>query len=189
MEHSHSDDSEHRPVVPWKAHLGDDRDGRMYDDSVRSRSPGGKNFSPQNSGASAPSTFCSIHNPQVEVELRLTAVDCRDVKDRPRSPPPWSADRRDERPGNQGARPQYRSRERDEHRRQRSRSPPRRDGQGYRDRDRVGYRSPSPHHSQPRFGKESKEVMMDGLPLDMGEDDVSRPMGMTGLGPLRAVCS
>ena len=75
-------------------------------------------------------------------------------------------------------------------------SPPRRarGRSGYRDRDREGYRSPkygsrsrsvSPSYSRsrsrsrsprgrrpPHYGPESREVMMEGLPMDMKEDDV-----------------
>ncbi|EEH35626.2 rna-binding protein [Paracoccidioides lutzii Pb01] len=86
----------------------------------------------------------------------------------------------------------YRSRERNEYRRP-SRSPPRRRGRSsYRDRDREGYRSPgydsrsrsysrsrsrSRSRSQrgtrrPYYGQESREIMMEGLPVDMNEDDI-----------------
>ncbi|KAJ5918335.1 G-patch domain protein [Penicillium verhagenii] len=69
-----------------------------------------------------------------------------------------------------------------------SRSPPRRGRQSYRDRDREGYESPdysrnrnrdldfsrsrSPQ-SQPHFGQESREIMMEGFPADMTEDDIA----------------
>ncbi|OAX83643.1 hypothetical protein ACJ72_01992 [Emergomyces africanus] len=86
----------------------------------------------------------------------------------------------------------YRPRERDEYRRP-SRSPgPRRGRSSYRDRDREGYRSPvydsrsrsysrsrSPSRSRshrgprrPYFGQESREIMMEGIPVDMNEDDI-----------------
>ena len=54
---------------------------------------------------------------------------------------------------------------------------------GYRDRDREGYRSPkydsrsrsqSPRRDRSPYygGPPSREIMMDGLPLDMVEEDV-----------------
>lgn len=55
---------------------------------------------------------------------------------------------------------------------------------GYRDRDREGYRSPSYdryEHSRsrsrdrrrrPQYGQESREVMLEGAPADMNENDV-----------------
>lgn len=47
----------------------------------------------------------------------------------------------------------------------------------YRDRDREGYRSRSrsPRYSRSRLGQESREIMMDGLPVDMTEEDVRHP--------------
>ncbi|KAG5291240.1 RNA-binding protein [Histoplasma capsulatum G186AR] len=86
----------------------------------------------------------------------------------------------------------YRPRERDKHRRP-SWSPPRHRGRpSYRDRDREGYRSPgydsrsrsrsksrsrSRSRSQrgprrPYYGQESREIMMEGLPVEMNEDDI-----------------
>ena len=67
-------------------------------------------------------------------------------------------------------------------------TPPPRSGQygGYRDRDREGYRSPgyesrsrsrSPQRDRSPYygGPPSREIMMDGLPLDMVEEDVGLP--------------
>ncbi|KLJ13854.1 hypothetical protein EMPG_11236 [Blastomyces silverae] len=86
----------------------------------------------------------------------------------------------------------YRPRERDDYQRP-SWSPPRHRGRSsYRDRDREGYRSPgydsrSRSHSRsrsrsrsrsergrrrPYYGQESREIMMEGLPVDMNEDDI-----------------
>ncbi|KAE8355146.1 hypothetical protein BDV28DRAFT_129586 [Aspergillus coremiiformis] len=129
----------------------DDRDGRMYDDRSPSRSPG----------------------------------------DRSRSPPrgPISDRRHDYSRDAPDARPRFRSRDRDEYRRRSSRSPPPRRGRlAYRDRDREGYRSPgfrsrSRSHSRSRsprrnrhYGQESREVMMDGLPVDMAEEDITNEL-------------
>ncbi|PWY68519.1 hypothetical protein BO94DRAFT_560923 [Aspergillus sclerotioniger CBS 115572] len=88
-------------------------------------------------------------------------------------------------------RSRFRSRDRDDYRRH-SRSPPRRGRPAYKDRDREGYRSPgyrsrsrsysasrsrSPRRSrQPHFGHESREVMMDGLPVDMVEEDITNEL-------------
>ncbi|KAL2831106.1 hypothetical protein BDW59DRAFT_6921 [Aspergillus cavernicola] len=74
------------------------------------------------------------------------------------------------------SRSQYRSRDRDDF--------PRRPRHSYRDRDREDYhsrsrsrshsysRSRSPRRGRPHYGQESREVMMDGLPVDMVEEDV-----------------
>ncbi|OJJ44256.1 hypothetical protein ASPZODRAFT_135050 [Penicilliopsis zonata CBS 506.65] len=153
MAHFNSTDPRYPPGPPGPPHRQfprrDDRDGRMYDDRSRSRSR--------------------------SANRRLDSHD----EDRTRSPPRGPAV---ERSG------EY-SRDRD-YRRHSSRSPhppPSRRGRpSYRDRDREGYRSPpyrSRSHSRsysrsrsPRrgrhFGQESREIMMDGLPADMGEEDV-----------------
>lgn len=103
----------------------------------------------------------------------------------PRGP---AADRNRDYSRERDSRTRYRSRDRDDYRRRLSRSPPRRGRTAYRDRDRVGYRSPgydsrSRSYSrsrsrrrsrQPYFGQESREVMMDGLPVDMVEEDVGQ---------------
>ncbi|KAJ5377558.1 uncharacterized protein N7496_004967 [Penicillium cataractarum] len=120
----------------------DDRDGRMYDDHSRSRSPG----------------------------------------DHSRSPPQRPADRRREYSRDRDAGAHYDNRDREDYW---HRSPPRRGRQGYRDRDREGYRSPdynhggsysrsrSPRRGQSGFGPESREIMMEGFPMDMTEDDIA----------------
>src|SRR5947208_10927697 len=77
------------------------------------------------------------------------------------------------------------SREGDFPRRGRSRSPRRHSRGGYRDRVREGYRSPrydSRNRSRSRSGGRtrspylggppSRDVILEGLPIDMGEDDV-----------------
>ncbi|OKO97297.1 hypothetical protein PENSUB_10091 [Penicillium subrubescens] len=114
----------------------DDRDGRMYDDRSRSRSPGGPSHSP------------------------------------PTRP---AADRRHEYSRERDAGQQYEDWDRDDYR---HRSPPRRGRQGYRDRDLEGYKSPdysrsrSPRRGQSGFGPESREIMLEGFPVDMTEDDI-----------------
>ncbi|KAJ5632798.1 G-patch domain protein [Penicillium lividum] len=66
----------------------------------------------------------------------------------------------------------------------RSRSPTRRGRNSYRDRDREGYQSPGysgnrsfsrsrSRHGQPQYGQESLDVMMEGFPADMTEEDVA----------------
>ena len=96
------------------------------------------------------------------------------------------------------SRREYQALDRDDYPRHSSRSPqpPRRGRTGYRDRDREDYRSPSyDNHSRsysrshsrpnsrnrsrgqrsgrgPYYGQESREIMMEGLPVDMVEDDV-----------------
>lgn len=111
------------------------------------------------------------------------------LKDLRRSPPRGpAADRRRDYSGDLDSRPRYRSRDRDDYRRRPSRSPPPRRGRPvYRDRDREGYRSPeydsrsrsysrNRSHRQGRqpYGQESREVMMDGLPVEMVEEDVGQ---------------
>ncbi|KAE8148802.1 hypothetical protein BDV25DRAFT_11957 [Aspergillus avenaceus] len=104
----------------------------------------------------------------------------------PRGPP---ADRRpDYSRDRPDSRPRFHSRDRDDYRRRSSRSPPRRGRPAYRDRDREGYRSPgygsrSRSHSRSRsprrgryHGQESREVMMDGLPVDMAEEDITNEL-------------
>lgn len=97
-------------------------------------------------------------------------------KDRSRSPPRRPADRRHDYPGERDASSHYENRDRDDYH---HRSPVRRGRQGYRDRDREGYRSPdhsrsrSPRRGKSGFGPESREIMMEGFPVDMTEDDVS----------------
>lgn len=71
---------------------------------------------------------------------------------------------------------------------ERSRSPWRSDNHGYRDRDQENYRSPDRGHysrsSSPRRrdyspnygGPPSKEVILEGLPAGLMEDDVGSPM-------------
>ena len=114
-------------------------------------------------------------------------------KDSRRSPPRGPANRRRDYSRDRDrdrSRPRYRSRDRDDYRRRPSRSPPPRRGRPvYRDRDREGYRSPeydsrsrsrsrsrnrSYRPSRPSYGPESREVMMDGLPVEMVEEDVGQ---------------
>ncbi|KAH8690574.1 hypothetical protein BGW36DRAFT_400999 [Talaromyces proteolyticus] len=73
-------------------------------------------------------------------------------------------------------------RHRDDYRR----SPPRRGRQGYRDRDREGYRSPEydsrsrsrsrGRHNHHHHSQESREVIMEGLPVEMVEEDISNEL-------------
>ncbi|CEL08085.1 Putative Rna-binding protein [Aspergillus calidoustus] len=151
MSHLHSEDTRYLPGPPSRPFSArDDRDGRMYDDNSpsRSRSPGDPSRTP------------------------------------PRGP---AADRRHEYPrDHSGSGSRYLSRDRDDFRRRPSRSPPRRSRGGYRDRDREGYksrsrsrsysRSRSPRRDRPHYGQESREVMMDGLPVDMTEEDISKEL-------------
>lgn len=75
----------------------------------------------------------------------------------------------------------YQGHDRDDYRRRDSRPSPRRGRNTYKDRDREGYRSGSysrsrsrsPRRGQSHFGQVSREVMMDGLPVDMTEEHVS----------------
>ncbi|KAL4906771.1 hypothetical protein BDW74DRAFT_166921 [Aspergillus multicolor] len=148
MSHMRSDDTRYPPgPSPRPFPRRDDRDGRMYDDNSpsRSRSPNGRTP--------------------------------------PRGP---AADRRHDYPRDASdSRPQYQGRDRDDFRR-RSRSPPRRPRHGYRDRDREDYRSRSrsrsyspsrsrsPRRGRSHYGQGSREVMMDGIPVDMVEEDVGQ---------------
>jgi hypothetical protein len=111
-------------------------------------------------------------------------------KDRSRSPPRRPAiDRRHERSRDPESAAGYRGQGRDDYRRRNSRSPDRRGRQTYRDRDHEGYRSGShsrsrsPRRGQSNIGFESREVMMEGFPVDMTEDDVSDEHSM-GPGPV-----
>ncbi|KKZ60702.1 hypothetical protein EMCG_04629 [[Emmonsia] crescens] len=168
-----------KPYNPPTRHS--DRNGRMYDDQTsRSRS---RSYSPP-------------HPVPRSRDRRYgspggTRSPPHDISRTPPRGP--AADRRH--PGGDGDIPMardYRPRERDEYPRP-SRSPARRRGRtSYRDRDREGYRSPgydsrSRSHSRsqsqsrsrsqrgpqrPYYGQESREVMMEGLPVDMNEDDI-----------------
>ncbi|OQE38372.1 hypothetical protein PENCOP_c008G01780 [Penicillium coprophilum] len=113
-----------------------DRDGRMYDDRSRSRSP-----------------------------------------DRARSPPGrLAADSRLEYSRDREYGQGYRSNDRDDYRRRNSRSSPHRGRNTYKDRDREGYRSESGNRSQSRQSnvvQVSRELMMEGLPVNMTENDIS----------------
>ncbi|CAG8982970.1 hypothetical protein HYALB_00003549 [Hymenoscyphus albidus] len=58
---------------------------------------------------------------------------------------------------------------------------PRREGRGrYTDRDREGYRSPPRQRSRSRSpyygGPPNRNVMLDGLPKEMTQEDVGRPV-------------
>lgn len=68
---------------------------------------------------------------------------------------------------------------RDERNYDRSRSP-RREGRGrYNDRDREGYVSPRRERSRSRSpyfgGTPNRNVILEGLPLDLTQEDVGRP--------------
>ncbi|KAJ5816297.1 hypothetical protein N7447_008530 [Penicillium robsamsonii] len=119
-----------------------DRDGRMYDDRSRSRSPG----------------------------KRLPAH-------RARSPPGrLAADSRLEYPRDRESGQGYRSNDRDDYRRRDSRSSPHRGRNTYKDRDREGYRSGSGNRSRSRQSnmvQVSREIMMEGLPVNITENDIS----------------
>ncbi|KAI1910128.1 hypothetical protein LOZ65_006421 [Ophidiomyces ophidiicola] len=168
----------------------DDRNGRMYDDRVSQSPPRSHSLlaNPPTRGRDhSPGNTCSPPHEDMSRNMppRRSAADRRPTDDDGTS----SSRGRD-----------YRGRERDGHRR----SPPSwRDRSGYRDHDREGYRSPtyddrrrsySPSHSRsrsrsrsrrqrpPHYGIESREVMMEGLPIDLNEDDV-------GLTPPSPPCS
>lgn len=103
-------------------------------------------------------------------------------KDRARSPPRrLAADSRLEYPRDRESGQAYRGHDRDDYRRRTSRSSPNRGRDTYKDRDREGYRSASdnrsrtrsPRRGQSHMGQMSREVMMDGLPIDMTEEHVS----------------
>ncbi|KAL4946100.1 hypothetical protein BDV06DRAFT_235347 [Aspergillus oleicola] len=160
MSHLRHEDSRYPPGPSSRPYpRRDDRDGRMYDDNSppRSRSPGDSS------------------------------------RNTPRGP---AADRRrDYSRDHSGSRPRYRSRDRDWDR-DRDRDDFRRPRHGYRDRDREDYRSRSrsrdrdrdrdrsysrsrgrsPRRGRPQYGQESREVMMDGLPVDMVEEDISKEL-------------
>lgn len=174
MVHPYPDDNRHYSGPLRRGYpIRDDRDGHMYDDRSRTRSPGGMFLSPRLAGHGARAIN------REALELPLTLFKDVEYKGRSRSPQQQPANRRLDYPRDQDA--QYRSRDRDDYRNRASRSPPRRGRQSYRDRDREGYQSPGYSHSRSRsprggkshFGQESREVMMDGIPQDMTEDDVS----------------
>ncbi|KAJ5768111.1 G-patch domain protein [Penicillium manginii] len=157
----------------------DDRDGRMYDDRSRSRSPGG--------------TLSSPH----EHDKNVMCSESQGYSGTPQR----HDNRRREYSDNWDARAPPHNRDQDDHRRRPSRSPQHRGRQSYRDRDREGYRSPGYSQSRSRsrsarrggsgFGRESKEIMMDGIPQDMSEDDVSAELKqayhITGLEEIRVI--
>ncbi|KAJ5548863.1 G-patch domain protein [Penicillium frequentans] len=141
MAHPYTDDSRGFNGPPNRSYAGrddrDERDGRMYDDYSRSRSPGDH-----------------------------------------------SRNRRPEYPNDQDTARQS-NREKDW--RRSSRSPPRRGRQSYRDRDREGYQSPEysgnrgisrsrSRHGQSHFGPESREIMLEGFPADMTENDIENEL-------------
>jgi hypothetical protein len=115
-------------------------------------------------------------------KLRLMPFSSELVnKDRARSPRRLAADGRPEYPRDRESGQGYRNHDRDDYRRRTSRSSPHRGRNTYKDRDREGYRSASgnrsrtrsPRRGQSRMGQVSREVMMDGLPVDMEEEHVS----------------
>ncbi|KAL2373243.1 hypothetical protein RJ035_006011 [Blastomyces gilchristii] len=159
-----------------------DLNGRMYDDRTsRSRSRSRSYSPPHPVSRSRDRRYGSPGG---------TRSPPHDTSRTPRGP---AADRMH--PGGDGeisTSRDYRSRERDDYRRP-TWSPPRHRGRSsYRDRDREGYRSPgydsrSRSHSRsrsgsrsrsqrgrrrPYYGQESREIMMEGLPVDMNEDDI-----------------
>ncbi|KAJ5274283.1 hypothetical protein N7505_002828 [Penicillium chrysogenum] len=101
--------------------------------------------------------------------------------DRARSPRRLAADGRPEYPRDRESGQGYRNHDRDDYRRRTSRSSPHRGRNTYKDRDREGYRSASgnrsrtrsPRRGQSRMGQVSREVMMDGLPVDMEEEHIA----------------
>ncbi|CAG8340256.1 unnamed protein product, partial [Penicillium nalgiovense] len=136
--------------------------GRMYDDRSRSRSPG-------------------VPYPH-DIKLRLMSFSSESVnKDRARSPRRLDADGRLEYPRDRESGQGYRNHDRDDYRRRTSRSSPHRGRNTYKDRDREGYQSASgnrsrtrsPRRGQSHMGQVSREVMMDGLPVDMAEEDIA----------------
>ncbi|KAL2008987.1 hypothetical protein VTN00DRAFT_7181 [Thermoascus crustaceus] len=173
MSQHHPPDSRYPPGPGYRSYpRHDDRDGRMYDDRSRSRS---RSYSPPNS------------------HPRSTDRRYGSPGDLARTPPRGpAADRRRDHSRERDSRADYRGRDRDDYRRRTSRSPPPRRGRpAYRDRDREGYRSPgyrshsrsysrsrsrSPRRGRPPYGQESKEVMMEGLPVDMAEEDISHEL-------------
>ncbi|CAG8898809.1 unnamed protein product [Penicillium egyptiacum] len=157
-----------------------DRDGRMYDDRSRSRSPG----------------VPSSHG----IELRLITFSSELVnKDRACSPRRLAADGRLEYSRDRESGQGYRSHDRDDYRRRNSRSSPHRGRNTYKDRDREGYRSASgnrsrtrsPRRGQSHMGQVSREVMMDGLPVDMTEEHISAELSnayhVDGLEDIRVI--
>lgn len=157
-----------------------DRDGRMYDDRERSRSPGkhlpARQWCIRLYTPSSQDQFLQL------MELWLTWLSFESMnKDRARSPRRLAADSRLEYSRDRESGQGYRSHDRDDYRRRNSRSSPHRGRHAYKDRDREGYRSASgnpsrsrsPRRGQPHMGQVSREVMMDGLPADMAEEHVS----------------
>ncbi|PGH14350.1 hypothetical protein AJ80_05940 [Polytolypa hystricis UAMH7299] len=165
----------------------DDRNDRMYDDrNSRSRS---RSYTP-------PDALPRSRDQRYGSPGGIRSNPHDVVRSPPRGP---TLDRRYDSgdrdyPASRDPRTEYQGRDHDEHRRS-SRSPPRWRGRsGYTDRDREGYRSP-PHDGRrrsysrsrsqsrsrsdrrgrrpPYFGPESREVMMEGLPVEMNEDDIS----------------
>lgn len=179
MSHIRPEDARYPPGPPSRPFpRRDDKDGRMYDDNspTRSRSPGGTYNLP-----------AIIFN-NVTSNTRTGLTHFLQFTGPSRTPPrrPAADRRRDYPRDHSDSRSRYRSRDLDEPRRRSSRSTPRRPRHGYRDRDREGYRSRSrsrsysrsrsrsPRRGRPHYGQESREVMMDGLPVDMAEEDVGQ---------------
>ncbi|KAJ5738476.1 G-patch domain protein [Penicillium malachiteum] len=119
----------------------------------------------------------------VELWLMMFYVTVGD-EDHSHSPPKKSGDRRYDYSSERDPRSNHRGQDRDDYRRRSSRSPYSRQGrQSYRDRDREGYRSPGYSRSRsrsrsrngrgrPHLGQESREIMMEGFPIDMTEEDI-----------------
>ncbi|KAJ5520017.1 hypothetical protein N7463_000470 [Penicillium fimorum] len=150
-----------------------DRDGRMYDDRSRSRSPG-KRLPARTSMVSlgiSPETPLSHDKVPHVFEFELAN------KDRARSPPGrLAADTRLEYPRDRESGQGYRSNDRDDYRRRDPRSSPHRGRNTYKDRDREGYRSGSGNRSRSRQSnmvQVSREIMMEGLPVNITENDIS----------------
>ncbi|KAJ5116327.1 G-patch domain protein [Penicillium angulare] len=108
----------------------------------------------------------------------------RSPGDHSRSPLRNPTDRRHDYPRDPDPRSRYRNRDQDDYRRRSSRSPPSRRGrQSYQDRDREGYRSPGYSRSRSpsrrgrsNFGQESREIMLEGFPVDMTEEDIGHEL-------------
>ncbi|KAJ5780397.1 hypothetical protein N7457_005557 [Penicillium paradoxum] len=136
-----------------------EHDDFMYDDQSRSRSPGKLLPARQWCAGFETRDRERVHSPH-----RRPAADGRLQ---------YSRDRE----SGQG----YRGHDRGDYRQRNSRSSPGRGRNTYRDRDREGYRSGSHSRSRSRsprrgpshLGQVSREVMMEGLPVDMTEEHIS----------------
>ncbi|KAJ6085535.1 hypothetical protein N7499_005164 [Penicillium canescens] len=126
-----------------------DRDGRMYDDRSRSRSPSGTSSSPHGHSGSPPRRPAADRRREYSRDRDSHRSYDRDDRARrtSRSPP---------RRGRHG----YRDRDHEGYR-----SP------GYEGRNYSRSRSPRRGHGY--FGEESREVMLENFPVDMTENDIA----------------